>query len=224
VTTLRYVYGLDPASKSDYFGIVVHALRDGKTPKLVALDALTNTSFDRLYDHLTNDTFRKYPPYHMVIDYTNEKTFSDMLVERYGKRKVELIHFSTGTKQQLKEDGLSILNQGYRFPNPKSKSPQVAQHIHDLLTQLQHEQIVLTKTGKTTFDHPSGEHNDLAIAWELSIHGCLRFMNKKPYTPVVVSRKYDIYGSSDNVIGSGIPRHLQGIEPISWDVVYPGGA
>jgi len=31
----------------------------------------------------------------------------------------------------------------------------------------------LTKSGKESFDHPVGRHNDMGIAWELSIHGCI---------------------------------------------------
>ncbi len=28
--------------------------------------------------------------------------------------------------------------------------------------------------GKESFDHPTGRNNDLGIAWELSIHGCIQ--------------------------------------------------
>ncbi|MDH3339790.1 MAG: hypothetical protein OEL84_00740 [Nitrosopumilus sp.] len=39
---------------------------------------------------------------------------------RFGKSRVTKINFSgaSGTKKMLKDDGLSILKQGYRFPNP----------------------------------------------------------------------------------------------------------
>ena len=32
----------------------------------------------------------------------------------------------------------------------------------------------LTPSDKESFDHPTGKHNDIAIAWELSIHGCIQ--------------------------------------------------
>jgi hypothetical protein len=58
--------------------------------------------------------------------------------------------------------------------------------VQELVKQLKQEQMVSSATGKTTFDHPSGQHNDLAIAWELSIHGCMPFTNKAPRSPVVI--------------------------------------
>lgn len=172
----RYIWGLDPASKNDFFGIVVHELKN-KTPKLRAINQLRHTSFDRLYDYLVKDMAIRYPPYYIVIDYSNEKTFADMLMKRYTRR-VETISFTTDNKLMLKEDGLSVLKQGYKFPNPaKILEPTAAKYVTELMQQLKREQMLQTRTGKTTFDHPSGQHNDLAIAWELSIHGCLKYMN-----------------------------------------------
>ena len=57
----------------------------------------------------------------MVFDYTSERTFTDLMENRFGKSRVSKINFSagtSGTKKMLKDDGLSILKQGYRFPNP----------------------------------------------------------------------------------------------------------
>jgi len=57
----------------------------------------------------------------MVFDYTNERTFTDLMESRFGKSRIAKINFSagtSGTKKMLKDDGLSILKQGYRFPNP----------------------------------------------------------------------------------------------------------
>ena len=125
-------------------------------PKLRALNQLTKTSFDRIYDYLMNDMFQRFPPLYIVADYTNEKTFSDWLVRKYGKDKVELISFSQQTKLMLKEDGRSVLLQGYKFPNPaKMKDRKAAKLVGMLIQQLKHEQLLQTRTGKTTFDHPS---------------------------------------------------------------------
>lgn len=174
----RYIYGLDPASKQDYFGIVIHELPDDASPpKLKHIDAITHQSFDRMYDHLQG-LFNKYEPFYICIDYSNERTLSDLIVRQRGD-KVETIVFSTATKLMLKEDGLAIMKQGYKFPwFTKVTSPRASNLISQLINQLQSEQIIATRTGKTTFDHPSGQHNDLAIAWELSIHGCLRFKGR----------------------------------------------
>jgi len=57
----------------------------------------------------------------MVFDYTDERNFTDLMKNRFGKSRVEKINFSagtSGTKKILKDDGLSILKQGYRFPKP----------------------------------------------------------------------------------------------------------
>ena len=54
-----YIYGLDPASKNDFFGIVVHELKD--MPKLRAINQLNHTSFDRLYSYLVDSMFERYP-------------------------------------------------------------------------------------------------------------------------------------------------------------------
>jgi hypothetical protein len=75
---------------------------------------------------------------------------------------------------------------GYTFPNPALiEDPQIAQWVKELIQQLKQEQIIITQSGRITFDHPQGEHNDLAIAWELSIHGCLQYILKKGSRPII---------------------------------------
>ncbi|AFU58299.1 hypothetical protein Ngar_c13610 [Candidatus Nitrososphaera gargensis Ga9.2] len=235
----RYIYGLDPASKNDWFGIVVHELMMAaheRPPRLRAINQMTHTSFDKIYGYLVEDMFKRYPPYYIVIDYSNEKTFSDLLVRLYGKEKVERIAFSNANKLMLKEDGLAIMKQEYKFPNPaKVADPAVAQLILLLVQQLKSEQILQTATGKTTFDHPRGQHNDLAIAWELSIHGCLKFMIRgQRNTGLVYSRKYDYddyassslgYASNNNYnnhgLGSGVPDRV-GVTRTDRAIIYPG--
>jgi hypothetical protein len=31
----------------------------------------------------------------------------------------------------------------------------------------------LTKSGRESFDHPIGRHNDMGLCWKISIHGCI---------------------------------------------------
>lgn len=191
----RYIYGLDPASKADYFGIVVHKLpffRSGESslPKLVTLRNYTSIPYDQMLQFLQKDLFLKYPPFYIVTDYSNEKTFSDILLRDYGEERIELINFGPlNNKLMLKEDGLSILQAGYTFPDPRRQNdPMQKDLLGKLITQITHEQMLKTPSGKTTFDHPQGEHNDIAIAWELSIHGCQRF-RLNTVRPVVVTRE-----------------------------------
>jgi len=123
----RYIYGEDPASQNDFHGIVIHELPeielDNQTPLPLLKDiyAIRNTSFDKILDFHTRVLFPKFPPSLMVFDYTNERTFTDLMENRFGKSRVTKINFSvgtSGTKKMLKDDGLSILKQGYQFPNP----------------------------------------------------------------------------------------------------------
>lgn len=192
----RYIYGLDPGSKHDPFGIVIHKISDynpdKKTiPILVTLRKLVDMPYDEILDIIRKELFSKYRPYYIVSDYTNEKSFTDFLIERFGTDKVEKVTFSTSSKAMLKDDGRAILKIGYKFQNPKSvKDSKLKEMLVELIQQLKNEQILTTKSGKTTFDHPRGEHNDLAIAWELSIHGCRKFLPKVPSTPVVVTTNY----------------------------------
>jgi hypothetical protein len=180
----RYIYGEDPASQNDYFGIVIHEMPSSTraNPKPVPLlrdvYALNHTSFDKIIDFHTRVLFPKSPPSLMVFDYTKERAFTDLMENMFGKSRVTKINFSastSGTKKMLKDDGLSILKQGYRFPNPASiKNPAKAELVRELITPLKHEEMLLTPSGRESFDHPTGRHNDLGIAWELSIHGCIQ--------------------------------------------------
>jgi hypothetical protein len=110
----------------------------------------------------------------MVFDYTNERTFTDIMENRFGKSRVVKINFSagtSGTKKMLKDDGLSILKQGYTFSNPANIKDQIkSELIRELIEQLKHEEMNLIKSGRESFDHPTGRHNDMGIRWELSIH------------------------------------------------------
>jgi len=82
----RYIYGEDPASQNDFHGIVIHELPepelDNQTPLPLLRDiyAIRNTSFDKILDFHTDVLFKKYPPFYMVFDYTNERTFTDMMI------------------------------------------------------------------------------------------------------------------------------------------------
>jgi hypothetical protein len=187
-----YVYGLDNASKMDFFGIVVHELpidyEESTTPDLVTLRKLTHIPYDEMFEILTQELFPKYPPIQIVADYSNEKTFTDFLERDFGKNKVMKINFTIPSKQMLKDDGLSILEMGYEFPNPAMiEDPQIAKWVMELIEQLKREQVIFTKSGKISFDHPEGEHNDLAIAWELSIHGCLQYILHKGARPIIAT-------------------------------------
>lgn len=199
--SLMYFYGLDLASGSgaDYTGIVIHSLGfptediPRPIPKLADLYRV-KLPLDEQLDMFTQQLFPKYPPYFITSDYTNEKTFTDMLIRDYGKDIVEGIVFgagSGGTKKMLKDDGAFILRQGYQFPDStRMRDPQKAELVRILIEEAQHEEMRLTATGKESFDHPRNRHNDMIIAWELSIHGALKFMLNANGEPVSMSSTF----------------------------------
>ena len=193
----RNIYGIDLASKDDYFAVVVHQLppyetelykdnMDSYLPRLKTLRQYTRTTYPKMMRMLKEELFKRFPPFYIVPDYTSEKTFTDYLIEEFEKKSrnmVEPINFNNASKKMLKEDGLNVMAQGYQFPNPEQipsipATVAIKEWLRTLDNQLRHEQVLSTASNKITFDHPEGEHNDLAIAWELSVHGCLRFMLK----------------------------------------------
>ena len=190
----RNIYGIDLASKDDFFAVVLNQLPPYESelykddpgsylPRLRTLRQYHRTDYPKMERMLREELFKRFPPFYIVIDYTAEKTFTDNLVERFKEDKIEKINFNIGSKKMLKEDGLNMMSQGYQFPNPEqipsnSSTEVIKEWLRILDNQLRHEQIMTTRSNKISFDHPEGEHNDLAIAWELSAHGCLRFMLK----------------------------------------------
>jgi len=88
-----------------------------------------------------------------VADYTNERTFTDILIHKYSKRRIEALIFSDTSKKMLKDDGIAILNQGYKFPDDTDRKSKIALWIQDLKQELIHEEMILTPAGKETFIH-----------------------------------------------------------------------
>ena len=120
----RYIYGEDPASQNDHHEIVIHEqpTPTRKNPKPVPIlrdiYKLNHTSFDKIIEFHTEILFKKFPPNLIVFDYTNERTFTDIMESRFEKSRVIKVNFSagtSGTKKMLKDDGLSILKQGFDF-------------------------------------------------------------------------------------------------------------
>ena len=189
----RNIYGIDLASKADFFAVALMQLPpydgdiykenpDSYLPRLRTLRHYTRTTYPKMMRMLHGELFKRFPPFYVVADYTAEKTFTDYLIEQL-KEKVETVNFNTTSKKMLKEDGLNMMSQGFQFPQaaqiPSGGTNDVIKEWLTILdNQLRHEQIITTRSNKISFDHPEGEHNDLAIAWELAAHGCLRFMLK----------------------------------------------
>lgn len=226
----RYIYGEDPASQNDFFGIIIHEIPNATPenpkplPLLRDIYKLNHTSFDKIIEFHNEYLFKKFPPSYMVIDYTNERTFTDLMESKFGKSRVEKINFSSGTsgtKKMLKDDGLGIMRQGYQFPNPMKMNDETKKElVRELVEQLKHEEMKLTPSGKESFDHPTGRHNDMGIAWELSIHGCLKFMLNAHQKHIVLNKKYSSK-RKDVIYGSAIP---EGSTLLGSTTYQPGGS
>ena len=193
----RYMYGIDLASKKNYTGIVVHDLPVSTEqndynpiPKMVGIYKLPHRPYNEYLNFLADNLYTKMPPYHQSVDYTNEKTFTDMLVRDFGVDQVEGIIFNTTSKKMLKDDGLSMLKQGYTFPNLDRLDPLTKKLVIETVEQLQHEKLTLSPSGQETFPKPPGRDNDLAVAWELSIHSCIKFTLNMNSETVVESADY----------------------------------
>ncbi|MDH3312206.1 MAG: hypothetical protein OEM28_03545 [Nitrosopumilus sp.] len=91
----RYIWGEDPASQDDFFGIVIHEMPSPTreipkpVPRLRDLYKLNHTSFDKIIEFHTDVLFKKWPSFYMVFDYTNERTFTDMMVRDWRKQSGE---------------------------------------------------------------------------------------------------------------------------------------
>ncbi len=199
---MYYLYGIDPASAHDFFGIVVHEMSTfSQMPRLRTLRKITGVAYTEVLNILENGyydkkrqwregLFKVYPPFHISIDYTNERTFTDILVAKKGKEKVEKVPFSDINKQMLKEDGLFIMRSGYAFPSLDAISDDdLRAMVKDVIDELRREQFEpSSKEGINKFYHPPGKHNDMAHSWELSVHSCLKFMLKGKSKPAGYSK------------------------------------
>lgn len=182
--------GMDPAIVGDYFGICVHALprvipNDKKTwmPLLIKLIKLQKGSYNSTWEELTNGILSKYSSFRALnIDYTNEKTLSDFLEEKYGDDRVKKTPFTkgeSGTKMQMAKSSKTFLDNGYNFPNHnKIDDPIERDNIRTLKQQIINEQILLNSDGSIKFEH-KGKHNDLLHAWMLSLDITYQYMTSK---------------------------------------------
>lgn len=172
-----FSHGIDPArhmhSSDDFTGVVVHRLDAGQSiPKMQAIRKLAGPYPDQMHV-IESELFAQFPPSIIVVDYTTEKTIAELL-----KRKnyhVDAVSFTTAAKLQLKQCGLQVLQSGYVWPTPSN--PVLKELVEECKEQLRREQIIhaANSPDKISFDHPPGSHNDLAIAWELSIKGVIEY-------------------------------------------------
>jgi len=119
------------------------------------------------------------------IDSSREDFLANAYIRKYGESKIVQIKFtnsgSSNVKFKLKQVGYSYINSGYNWPNDviiEKTHPRLAKLIRILKKEMMHEQIEHTPSGRITFKHPLGKHNDLVHGWELSLEAVMEFQQK----------------------------------------------
>lgn len=187
-----WLYGLDPATKSDYFGVVVHVLppkpQDG-SPWLPYLREAFNIRHERYTDVLVwlqNILFHNLPPYYGVVDATRDNSFAQELENKYGDTRIKSEHMTNPLNYEMKMNAFNFLHDGYTFPNTAlmhSKRKAIA--IADIKTQCLLERVEWSATNRATFTHPPSAHNDLNRAWEMSLLAVSRVQSGRlGHTPI----------------------------------------
>jgi len=180
--------GADPAIFGDYFGICIHALpkqRPKDTPWLPFLIKLTKmhgTSYKTIWDELQSGTMAKYRHFKVFnFDYTNEKTLTDFMEDKFGESRIKKTPFTkgeAGSKMRLAQNSKKFLDSGYAFPDHnKIADPVERDNIRMLKNQIINEQIVFNTDGSIKFQH-KGKHNDLLHAWMLSLDVVMEYILK----------------------------------------------
>jgi len=149
-------------------------------PMLKDVYRFHHDNYEDVLQWYTSTVCNKYYPTTISIDITNNAQMGDSLINRFGKDTVDAQRFQnvgqSNTKYMLKQIGLDYLKMGYTFPNPETISdPSKADIIRELKTQMMHEQLKLTPSGRTTFDHPTGKKNDNVHGWELSLKAVMDY-------------------------------------------------
>lgn len=192
-----FFHGIDPATKGDYYTDIVHVLTQKPTlnrgndnerftwlPFLVGAMRLKHMSPDQIIDHQIQ-MFNKFPPTYVKIDASREEFLANALVRKFGESTIIPVKFmntgSSNTKFQLKQIGFNYLDAGYQWPNVtelEKTLPRFAKIVKILHKEMKHEQVEFTDSGRVTFKHPIGKHNDLVHGWELSLDAVMEYMEK----------------------------------------------
>ncbi len=187
-----WFYGIDPASTVDYFGVVIHGLPPPPRndtpwqPRLADLYRLPHGRYKDSLAFLVNTLFKQFPPFKLRIDITKAPYLGETILEMFGEQVVTAKNFSnvgnSNTKFEMKQVGMQFLTDGYTFPN-HNKIREVNGHKADILlsleTEMLHEMTKMTSAGRLSFDSPSGKHNDLVHAWEMSLVEVIEYQRNK---------------------------------------------
>lgn len=149
--------GLDLGKTND--NTVLTIIRDDVRPLKVALQV--KFPLDTAYTKIARDIaflYNIFQPYEFNIDYSNEKSFIDILIDHGvpvtldGKNVKGAIAFTNKNKSEMVNTA-RILLENYQLNLPKSADT--------LITQFLNQQFEVSETGVYKYYHPSNEHDDM---------------------------------------------------------------
>lgn len=229
-----FFHGIDPATKNDYYTDAIHLLTHKPTsntevqgkdfkwlPLLVDIVRLKKRDPNDIMD-IQIKLFNRFPPMYATIDSTREDFLSSALQRKYGETRIIPMKFSntgsSNTKFKLKQLGYAYIQAGYEWPNINKievQFPRYAKLLRLLKKEMMHEQQKATETGRVTFSHPLGKHNDLVHAWEMSLNSVMEFQkknlgfekrqNENPMYQDILSNIYKKYKTSDQDAVADVP-------------------
>ncbi len=192
-----FFHGIDPATQNDYYTDIVHVLTEKPkvnvyhpqekklwVPYLCGMIRLKKLDPNEMIDKQVK-MFNKFPAMLTKIDSTREEFYSNALIRKYGETKIIQVKFgnsgASNTKFQLKQVGYSYIKAGYQWPDwikIERTQPRFAKLGRILKSEMMKEQFKTTATGRVTFEHPIGKHNDMVHGWELSLDAVMEFQQK----------------------------------------------
>ncbi|KKN76198.1 hypothetical protein LCGC14_0372240 [marine sediment metagenome] len=193
-----FFHGIDPATKGDYYTDIVQVLpakpkqtllQPGQKfkwiPYICHIMRLKKMDPDDIIDQQIK-VFNRFPPLIAKIDTSREDFLTNALQRKYGESKIMPVKFlnsgTSNTKFHLKQVGYSYINAGYEWPNDRVLEERgylrFAKLLRILKKEMMHELVTSTDSGRISFGHPAGKHNDLVHGWELSLDAVMEFQQK----------------------------------------------
>lgn len=192
---LIYIYGIDLAESLNYWAIYVNKIIQDHV-EIQTIRKGKDTLYPELEAIILNELVPKYPPKEIVVDYTSEKAFSEWLETKlhpafrnpnssqYKKWKfVQPIIFSQPVKLNMKQNARQMMegeHPMFRWPDLAKSHPVIAKWVEETKEQLLREAQKTARGGtgltKAVFPKPIGYDNDLAMALELSLLGCRKYL------------------------------------------------
>ena len=156
----RFYMGVDLAERVDYSVAAVVEEKEGGLSLVHIHRFRRGTSIASVigYAKILSERWRTIQA--VYVDKTKHGDYIIQDMQEAGLTQAEGINFTQNTKQEMAQ----LLKQ--RMREDRLKMP----FNRDLLDELNNERYELTKTGKITFSHPEGTHDDRFWALALAVY------------------------------------------------------